>query len=510
MEINRKSIHMNRIKGTEEILIPLDAEYILPESHPPIKGKIKEQGNVVIEKVRAMDNKVCVSGCLKYELLYRCESEYDAVSEKLYFEEMIAMEGVTTQDIIKCVAVTEDLTIQVVHSGKISIKALIKLNVQANALSEKDVISSINTEQVQCKDRSVDITRLLASRKDIHRIKESIGIPKGMDTPAKVIWYELMPEGIDYRMRGNELELKGELVFFCVYSGSADGKIHTWSERIPFTEKQEMNSVGEDCYLDVNINTQEKNIILKADDNGEMRLLDLELILDMDVKAYGDESYLILEDAYSPNRNLQLKKEKILCENIALKNNMQCRIEERKAFNDRDAIGILNSMGTVHIEEVIKDSQGVIMEGGITVDIMYQKASEEDLMGFIRYKIPFSQRIDGIKDASDKKIACKSQSIKLETVLMNGEILIKALLAIDILVTETNEAECVCQIVDGEPDYKRIRELPGITGYIAGEGDSLWDIAKRYGTTVSKIMETNNLSSEEIRAGMKLLVVKSC
>ena len=45
---------------------------------------------------------------------------------------------------------------------------------------------------------------------------------------------------------------------------------------------------------------------------------------------------------------------------------------------------------------------------------------------------------------------------------------------------------------------------------ITKSDDTLWDIAKRYGTTVNKIMETNNLASEDIKTGMKLLVVKSC
>ena len=65
------------------------------------------------------------------------------------------------------------------------------------------------------------------------------------------------------------------------------------------------------------------------------------------------------------------------------------------------------------------------------------------------------------------------------------------------------------KVVEGEPDYKRMRELPGITGYITMEEDTLWEIAKRYGTTVSNIMETNNLVTEEIKPGMKILVVKS-
>lgn len=45
-------------------------------------------------------------------------------------------------------------------------------------------------------------------------------------------------------------------------------------------------------------------------------------------------------------------------------------------------------------------------------------------------------------------------------------------------------------------------------GYIVREGDSLWKIAKANHTTISQLMETNDLKSEEIQKGDKLLIVK--
>ena len=44
--------------------------------------------------------------------------------------------------------------------------------------------------------------------------------------------------------------------------------------------------------------------------------------------------------------------------------------------------------------------------------------------------------------------------------------------------------------------------------YIAREGDSLWDIGKRYYVPVSQIREINELAGDEIQPGEKLLIVK--
>ncbi len=44
--------------------------------------------------------------------------------------------------------------------------------------------------------------------------------------------------------------------------------------------------------------------------------------------------------------------------------------------------------------------------------------------------------------------------------------------------------------------------------YIVKSGDSLWSIARRYNTTVNKLKDINNLKSDLLSVGMKLLVPK--
>ena len=57
-------------------------------------------------------------------------------------------------------------------------------------------------------------------------------------------------------------------------------------------------------------------------------------------------------------------------------------------------------------------------------------------------------------------------------------------------------------------DLEHIEKRPGITGYIVRDGDILWDLAKKYNTTVEGIMEVNDLESGDIKAGDRLLIFK--
>ena len=57
-------------------------------------------------------------------------------------------------------------------------------------------------------------------------------------------------------------------------------------------------------------------------------------------------------------------------------------------------------------------------------------------------------------------------------------------------------------------DLDALQKQPGMIGYVVRGKDELWDIAKRFHTTKQELMETNQLTQEELQPGQKLLVMK--
>ena len=45
-------------------------------------------------------------------------------------------------------------------------------------------------------------------------------------------------------------------------------------------------------------------------------------------------------------------------------------------------------------------------------------------------------------------------------------------------------------------------------GYIVQPDDTLWNIAKKFHTTVGNIISTNELADDKVKGGMRLLLVK--
>ena len=50
--------------------------------------------------------------------------------------------------------------------------------------------------------------------------------------------------------------------------------------------------------------------------------------------------------------------------------------------------------------------------------------------------------------------------------------------------------------------------MPGIIVYIVKAGDTLWDIAKKFYTTVDEISGVNSLTEKEVKPGQSLILVR--
>ena len=84
----------------------------------------------------------------------------------------------------------------------------------------------------------------------------------------------------------------------------------------------------------------------------------------------------------------------------------------------------------------------------------------------------------------------------------------KAMLSFQGMVCEVHEEPMVTSVNVSDLDPEKLSALPGIVAYIVKDGDSLWSIGKKYYVPVARMKEMNDLTSEEVKAGDKILVVK--
>ena len=171
---------------------------------------------------------------------------------------------------------------------------------------------------------------------------------------------------------------------------------------------------------------------------------------------------------------------------------------------------ILHTTSNLQITGQSANESGIELTGVVNLQIFYECSNEEDKYGLIKGTIPFQYVLDaeGIHQNCIYSVQSFVDQITV-SIIDTGEVDVKCVLYFRANVYSKWQEKIVEQIVVTEPDMEKMAALPGIAVYMVKEGDSLWDIGKRYYVPVSVIKQTNDLTSDEVKAGDKILIVKN-
>ena len=62
-----------------------------------------------------------------------------------------------------------------------------------------------------------------------------------------------------------------------------------------------------------------------------------------------------------------------------------------------------------------------------------------------------------------------------------------------------------------EDEEKPVAKKASVTIYVVNKGDTLWNLAKKYNTTIDSLVKINELEgNENITAGQKLIIPGKC
>lgn len=101
MELIKKNIHMDRIKCKASTQITMEDDINITDSRPDVYQLIEEQGEVVIDEIRAVQDHVYIKGKLEFCVLYLSDDDVRrpaSMEGSIPFDEQIYMEGVVPTD----------------------------------------------------------------------------------------------------------------------------------------------------------------------------------------------------------------------------------------------------------------------------------------------------------------------------------------------------------------------------------------------------------------------------
>lgn len=514
MELNKVKIHRIYELGTAVSQITLDDDYNVPDYRPDIIKVLKEKGELRFDEIKAGNGAVWVKGSLIFRVLYRSDQSEGKISclrGEMPFQEKLNMDGVQEFTPVKVKGEIEDINIGVINSRKLSVRAVLTL--RGTAEQEADCELTVGTPDAtdyEQRMEETDILRLLTTKKDICRQKSEIVLPSSKPNVREILWKSIELRNVETHLKENAC-VSGEVLVSVLYSEEEEERLQWYETTVPLSCGADCEAGGEELLHKIDVTPLSMELEVKPDYDGEERILVLELALELAIRVWQEEKIEVLKDIYSLKKNVipvvtERKLEKLLVKNYA-----KSRLTEQLELPESQEriLQICACEGAVNLEKTELVENGMKAEGTMTVELMYITTDDNMPIGTVKEIYPFSQLIELPVTAEKIRMELEPGVEQLAAVMLDQEhIEVKAVIHLDLMAFTEYELPDLESVEEEPLDMEKLINSPGLVGYIAKAGDSLWQIAKENHTTIADIMETNHRKEEKLLPGEKILIVK--
>lgn len=561
MEINitKEALNVKKVVCEKKEIINIQGDMIVPDSKPDILNTINTSGNVCIYKKEVMEGKIKLDGNILAYIMYLADTNGDASMEmnvdmgeinvdtsadmardtnmlddvvsvnddsstnrnsamgnsmnknirvnnirglntNLDFSETFSMpelESGMNVDISPSIKLIE---CKVINGRKIGIKAALEIVMKVYSKETVEVITDLNDNNIQVLSKNMRVNSLLGEGTTKASIKENISIPN-TDNLAEILSAQIGLVDKDIKISYNKVLAKSEVEIKMVYL-TEEGRICTTQSRVPLVGFIDMPNIKEENTCETSYVT--RNMIIKPNSIEEHSVY-IEMEVEISCITYEEKEIRIIQDMYCPGQKMNFDTAMVnTIANKQCKKNV-CNIREKMNIPEMESGNIVDVMINPIINKENKLNGKIIFEGELELNFIFTDRSTVGI-NTKKITIPFEQSVDEIDTNNNCKaettVEVNSQEFLNQTGVVSSNIDLNfetntyRNLAIPVISNITMEDE------ENTEDYSVII-------YVIKSGDTIWKIAKRFGSTIDDIARVNGMKNpDRINVGEKIYIPK--
>jgi hypothetical protein len=517
MELVKNRLSTTILKTSKYTQFTINDDFNVPDAKEDIEKIIASSGNVLLEDIDTLENKVRVSGTVIFKMLYQRTGDggrLESYEGDIPFEETVNMDGIMPGDKVDVNCSLEDLYITMINSRKFEVRGLVGMKMWVMEQIGVDGATGIaNGSGIECKYDSIPFTNNVANVRDIFKVREDVELAASKPNIGVILWDDVSFHGIETRVVDNGIHINGVVDLFVIYlPDEPQVPMQFISDSREFEGVIPCDDVGEGMILDENICVGKGQISVRGDADGEDRILQIDYNLNVDMKVYEDMELDIVGDMFSTSANIDTKRQAFPYENLQLKNNAKTKVVHKEHIKSSQpkVLQIIHVGGNVEVDDIKLDDNSIDVSGAVKAYILYVSSDDNRPVQQTEMVIPFTYQVEAARLVSQDSIRI-TPSLDNIAAQMSGadEIEVKAVINLNMTVFARSSVDVITDMEILPIDWEKKAAMPGIVGYIVKEGDSIWSIAKEYFSTLDSIRQTNELTSDDIQPGDRLIILKS-
>ena len=490
---------------------PVELDYILPDYCPDIFRLVRCEASPVITEWAVSGDKLTYELRCDIHILYCGEdgSTVQSVDQQRSFTRTAELGKSVESPEVRISAKTGHVNFRAVNKRRIDLRGAVSVKISVAGQQHQEVISDAEGLNIQLKKVPVKYAaQRLNAVKNVH-IEEEIELTAAQPDISGIINCRCSASGCETKLISGKLLAKGEADVELLYAGGSGESmtVEPMSFSLGYSQIIDVDGLDDtfDCTVAPEVVSCDISIISGRD--GDNRVLRCEAELRISCRAVRTATVLIAEDAFSTVYPCNAEISEIKAEQIPVVYDESFRHSARLANGD-DVPQNIYAMWSEpkNINAHIGDDGHSVVISGMLVYSMAAKDKTGSMIMPDREEafeetIGLPDNIGGSEVSAEVRVRETSYDISAEGVLTA-----KADLAVKLSVYSSDSIKAVTDISVDDSSRKERDGDYAIKLYFGTENESIWDIAKRYSTSVSAVMEENELTGERLESGGMLLI----
>lgn len=517
LELIKEAVRINQVIGQETTQTIVENDIIVPDVKPDIARILLLDGDAFIGNTEIVQDKILVNGNIRYKILYVSddpEQPVKSINTSSPFSYAVdipsARQGMKCR--VKCDI--EHMEYEILNSRKVNVKTIVSISGKVSNQLEQNIVNDFDgIEGVQVLRSTASINSYTGSNEVNCPVRETVEIPAGKPTIREILRNDVKITGKDYKLTDNKVVAKGELNVSTLYVGDDENRsIQFMEHEIPFTQFIDLPGVDENTCCEVEFNIADLSFEAEEDNDGELRFLRGEVMLNIFVDSFGKKEIELVEDAYSPDSRISLEKDIFKTEELITENKSQVILKETVEISEEspDIAEVFNVLSKPSLSECRLADDRIMLEGVLESNILYLASSTEQPVFCSDREIPFKHTIDvkGVNPDMNCTVEVNIEHCSY-SMISAREVEIRFVNSVIVRINNQVEIPVVVKAAEQPLDDKRQASRPSIVIYFTQPGDNLWKIAKRYYIPMDELKRVNNISADgDVSPGDQVIITR--
>ncbi len=517
LELLKEAVRLNRPIGEDSTQTIVENDIIVPDIKPDIARILLLDGDAWISGAETAAGKVLINGTVRYKILYISDDPDQLVksittSTGFQYSMDIPDTRQGMQCSVKCDI--EHMEYEILNSRKVNVKAIVSLYARVSEQLEQYITRDFDgSEGIQVLRNTININSYICDSKAECPVREIVDIPAGKPAILEILRNDVKISGKEYKAGDDKIIVKGGLSVSTLYIGDDESRSLQYMEHeIPFVQLIDMPGADDSCSCDVDIALGEVSFEADEDSDGELRKLKCEADLGIYAQSYGRKDIEIVDDAYNPNSRVSIEKEQLVLEELVYENESQLTLKENIELDEDapDISELFNIIGKLSLSSSEISDDRIAVEGTAVCNVLYLADNGEKPVHCVEREIPFRQVLDakGIRAGMSLDVEMDIDHYSY-SILNSRDVEVRLLIGLKTRVGKHLEVPVIVRATEQPLEDRASERMSSVTIYFTQPGDTLWNIAKRYYTTVSELVSSNAIDeSEALVPGSQIIILK--